>query len=454
MTAGTTDLVYGLVAGLVVAAVVVRGRRPPPPARLGLAGGRRAEARLPAAGRPAPRGGPGHLRLRRPAQGGRRGRPGRAANLPFERFGDRQAPADRHPPGDPGPGAADRVRQLRRAPPAAPSGPAGPASPRRPRPGSSTTPTSSPWPPRPRPGGPSPGGGHGVATDAAPASPGRSGARTGRSNAPRSTRRYRSSRWPPRSWAPPRSRTTAPGRCPPHRGVHRRRSAPGPRPGALGRPVPVPLSQVAGPSFAGAAPVRGFGHRRPSMRRPAAAPPPSCWPPRWPRRAPPRSSGPHPTRWRRWPSHRGPATVRRWRPGGCRTRPAGTSTGTGTVAAGRRTSTTPASRPGTPWPTDGRAPAPPAGPVARRVSGGPAPSRLSRATSTSTTELARHPGGAPQVEVGLGQQLHGPGDAGGSRAGWPGPAPSWPGRRSSIPSSAAACSGDVTPEPSRRSIWR
>ncbi len=36
--------------------------------------------------------------------------------------------------------------------------------------------------------------------------------------------------------------------------------APGPVPSA--DPVPVPLSQVAGPSFAGAAPVRGFGHRQ------------------------------------------------------------------------------------------------------------------------------------------------------------------------------------------------
>ena len=80
-----------------------------------MAGGRRTEAGLPAAGDPPARRGPGHLRLRHPTRRWSRSPPhGRAANLPFERFGDRAEAAVGREPGHPGSRPAHHPGQLRR----------------------------------------------------------------------------------------------------------------------------------------------------------------------------------------------------------------------------------------------------------------------------------------------------------------------------------------------------
>ena len=133
-----------------------------------------------------------------------------------------------------------------------------------------------------------------------------------------------------------------------------------------------------------------------------------------------------PDPWRRHPSpRRAPRTSLRWppcRPGGCPTRPGGTSTATGTVAAGPRTSTTPASSRAIRWPTgqdvrtDG-----PTGVGRPTGSGGPPGPRPPARRRAPWCPAGR---GRPRPAAGR------PGRSGPSRAGWPGPGPCGPGRRS------------------------
>ena len=90
-----------------------RGRRPRPPARLGLEGRRRAQDRLPAPGGPAARVGLAIYVFGARPKVVAVAAAGRAAALPFERFGDRADAVAEATPGHRRPVAAHHHRQLR-----------------------------------------------------------------------------------------------------------------------------------------------------------------------------------------------------------------------------------------------------------------------------------------------------------------------------------------------------